>query len=225
MLDFKRPDRTMQIMTTLDSSSPQLVDQRLYAAIRRTDVCVADWTGWRPNVFFEIGVRLAVNEVDPVFMYCKAKPPGWNDETSLWPDELVGSHRLKEFFDPVTFDFSDTTELHAFIARISEARRQPGNQGTSVHDRGRGPPRRTGVKLSPGRTYRIVVETIDRRNEPGGKSIFDFLLREAEMLVGPAVSEEGGLPVLYSGALAEQVRRLAAEYLITLGIQRMAGID
>jgi hypothetical protein len=216
LLDFRRPDRTMQIVTTLDSSSPQLVDQRLYAAIRRTDVCVADWTGWRPNVFFEIGVRLAVNEIDPVFVYCKAKPPGWNDKTSRWPNEPVGSHKLTEFFDPVTFDFSDTTELHEFIARISEARREPGNQGTSVDGRGRDLPRRKGAKLSPGRTYKIVVETIDRRNEPGGKSIFDFLLREAEMLVGPAVSEEGGLPVLYGGALAEQVRRLAAEYLITL---------
>jgi hypothetical protein len=215
LLDFKRPDRTMQILTTLDSSSPQLVDQRLYAAIRRTDVCVADWTGWRPNVFFEMGTRLAVNEIDPVFIYCKAKPPGWKDETSRWPDEPVGSHRLKEFFDPVTFDFLDTTELHEFIARISEARRESGIEGT-VDDRGRDPPRRVGAKLSPGRTYKIVVETIDRRNEPGGKSIFDFLLREAEVLVGPAVSEEGGLPVLYSGALAEQVRRLAAEYLITL---------
>jgi len=213
---FKQPDRTMQIVTTLDSSSPQLVDQRLYAAIRRTDVCVADWTGWRPNVFFEIGVRLAVNEIDPVFIYCKARPPGWNDQTSGWPDEPVGSQRLKEFFDPVTFDFSDTAELHKFIARISEARREPANRGTSVEDRGRDPARREDAKLSPGRTYKIVVETIDRRNEPGGKSIFDFLLTEAEMLAGPAGPEEGGVPVLYSGLLAEQVRRLAAEYLITL---------
>jgi hypothetical protein len=215
-LDFERTGRAMQIVTTLDSSSPQLVDQRLYAAIRRTIVCVADWTGWRPNVFFEIGVRLAVNEIDPVFIYCTTKPPGWNDETSRWPDEPVGSQRLKEFFDPITFDFSDTTELHEFIARISEARREPGNQGTSVDDRGRDLPRRSDARLSPGRTYKIIVETIDRRNEPGGKSIFDFLLREAEMLGGPAVVEEGGLPVLYGGALAEQVRRLAAEYLITL---------
>jgi hypothetical protein len=36
------------------------------------------------------------------------------------------------------------------------------------------------------------------------------------MLAGPAGPEEGGLPVLYSGVLAERVRRLAAEYLITL---------
>jgi hypothetical protein len=214
--NFERPDHMMKIVTTLDSSSPQLVDQRLYAAIRRTDVCVADWTGWRPNVFFEIGVRLSVNEIDPVFIYCKAKPPGWDDETSRWPAEGIGSRTLMEFFNPVTFDFSDTGELREFIERIGEARRDPTRRGTSADDRGGVLSRRVGAKLSPGRTYKIVIETIDRRNEPGGRSIFDLLLIEAEMLAGPAVSEEGGLPVLYSDVLAQQVRRLAAEYLITL---------
>jgi hypothetical protein len=44
-----------------DIVSPQLVSQRLYSAMRRRDLCVVDWTTWSANVFYELGVRLAVN--------------------------------------------------------------------------------------------------------------------------------------------------------------------
>src|SRR5205823_10371386 len=75
-----------EVVTTLDSRSPQLVEQRLYAVIRRDRLCIADWTAARPNVFFETGVRLAVNEHDPLSILCTAKPGGWDDRRSVWPD-------------------------------------------------------------------------------------------------------------------------------------------
>jgi hypothetical protein len=92
--------RNTTIVTTLDSRSPQLVEQRLYADIRRTKVCVADWTGWRPNVFFEIGVRLAVNKVDPVFIVCTERPPGWDETSSKWPESVDPSRAALEVFSP-----------------------------------------------------------------------------------------------------------------------------
>lgn len=55
-----------RLMRTLDMKSPRLVSQSLYEAIRLTLMCVVDWTEWRPNVFFEMGVRLAAVDIDPV---------------------------------------------------------------------------------------------------------------------------------------------------------------
>jgi hypothetical protein len=55
-----------RIVRTLDMKSPRLVSQSLYEAIRLTQMCLVDWTEWRPNVFFELGVRLASVDIDPV---------------------------------------------------------------------------------------------------------------------------------------------------------------
>ena len=55
-----------RIVRTLDMKSPRLVSQSLYEAMRLTQMCIVDWTEWRPNVFFELGVRLAAIDIDPV---------------------------------------------------------------------------------------------------------------------------------------------------------------
>jgi len=54
----KRP----RVLRVLDLVSPRLVSPTIYEAIRRNVLCIADWTEWRPNVFFELGVRLAVTK-------------------------------------------------------------------------------------------------------------------------------------------------------------------
>jgi hypothetical protein len=54
------------IIRTLDIKSPRLVSQSLYEEMRLTQMCVVDWTDWRPTVFFELGVRLAGVDIDPV---------------------------------------------------------------------------------------------------------------------------------------------------------------
>ena len=53
-------------LRTLDLQSPRLVGQALYEQVRWSSWCVVDWTEWRPNVFFELGVRLACSERDPL---------------------------------------------------------------------------------------------------------------------------------------------------------------
>jgi hypothetical protein len=52
--------------TMLDISSPRLVGLALYESIRWTSCCIVDWTQWRANVFFELGVRLACSETGPI---------------------------------------------------------------------------------------------------------------------------------------------------------------
>lgn len=188
-----------KVVTTLDSSSPQLVGQRLYAAVRRAQICIADWTGWRPNVFFEIGVRMAVNPIDPVFILCRERPPGWEDtEKSRWPlapDPSIEA--LRAFFSPVEFTFSNYLRIRDEI----NERRPP----MEPNPRG---------MLSPGRTYRVICESIPRRLEPGGRSLAEMLLGEAARIAGPAVPEEGGFPLLYSDVLADQARSLSVEMLL-----------
>lgn len=48
---------------TLDLASPRLVGQALYEHVRWATYCIVDWSRWRPNVFFEFGVRLASTDV------------------------------------------------------------------------------------------------------------------------------------------------------------------
>jgi hypothetical protein len=52
----------------LDLRSPRLVGQALYEQIRWASRCIVDWSYWRANVFFELGVRLACSERDPLII-------------------------------------------------------------------------------------------------------------------------------------------------------------
>lgn len=50
----------------LDLVSPRLVGQALYEHIRWSTYCIVDWSYWRPNVFFELGIRLACSDISPI---------------------------------------------------------------------------------------------------------------------------------------------------------------
>ncbi len=190
-----------KILTTLDSNSPQLVNQRLYAAIRRTELCIADWTGWRPNVFFEIGVRLAVNKEDPIMILYKNRPSHWEEkEHSVWDNgEGPNTPLLKDFFQPIQFNHQDYTSFDERIENFRENRKN----------------RVAGAILSPGRTYRVVSQSIQRRQEPGGRLLSEFLKTEAEVIAGPSVAEEGDqIPVLFGDVLGTHFQQAAVEYLL-----------
>ena len=64
--DEERPPR---LLRTLDLDSPRVVSAQLYEAIRLTDFCLVDLTGARPNVMFELGVRLVANALHPVVVH------------------------------------------------------------------------------------------------------------------------------------------------------------
>jgi hypothetical protein len=197
-----------RIVTTLDSRSPQVVGQRLYAEIRKTQLCIADWTAWRPNVLFEFGVRLAVNPIDPILVLSDLAPDGW--EADEWPrsePDDKSRELLSSFFAPIPFEMATDPQSEAgepdnpvFIA-LEEFDPQRGR-------------RVQGAKLSPGRTYNVVCEAVDRAREPGGRPVERFLEAHAELLAGPAVPETGGLPILYSEALGQQAREASADYLL-----------
>lgn len=62
-------EREPRLLRTLDLDSPRVVSAQLYEAIRLTDFCLVDLTGTRPNVMFELGVRLVANALHPVVVY------------------------------------------------------------------------------------------------------------------------------------------------------------
>jgi hypothetical protein len=61
------------LVRLLDLETPRLVVQTLYELIRRVDMCVVDWTDLRPNVMFELGVRLAVNRLGAIHIVAAAE--------------------------------------------------------------------------------------------------------------------------------------------------------
>lgn len=96
--------RNLMPRRMMDLRSPRLVGQALYQDIRWARRCVVDWSEWRPNVFFEFGVRLACSDQDP---FC-----------IIERDELVGVRRpgarparqqrlLSQLFAPQVYDRAD----------------------------------------------------------------------------------------------------------------------
>lgn len=72
-VNINEPARTPVRM--LDIVSPRITGQALYEQIRWNPHCVVDWTQWRPNVFFEFGVRLACCPSDPVSLIYERDVP------------------------------------------------------------------------------------------------------------------------------------------------------
>jgi len=73
---------TAHVEALIDQTSPRLAGQRLYEAIRHRRICVVDLTLWRPNVLFELGVRLAVRESST---YCLLDPTQKVNKAGLRP--------------------------------------------------------------------------------------------------------------------------------------------
>ena len=64
------------LQRTLDLDSPRVVSAQLFEAMRLTDFCLVDLTSARPNVLFELGVRLAANRLHPVVIVDLDYPAG-----------------------------------------------------------------------------------------------------------------------------------------------------
>lgn len=100
---------SLRVESVIDQKSPRLAGQRLYEAIRHWRTCVVDLTWWRPNVMFELGVRLAVR---PFGTFCLIDPSAEGIAT------FEGSKAdLKGFLQPFHYDLSRPKLTKAFVAR------------------------------------------------------------------------------------------------------------
>ena len=100
------PDE-VPVESLIDQVSPRLAGQRLYEAIRHWKTCVVDLTWWRPNVMFELGVRLAATSADT---FCLIDPTAEGMET------LTSAHEvLKKFLGPFQYDLNTHSFAKAFV--------------------------------------------------------------------------------------------------------------
>jgi hypothetical protein len=102
----------MTPLRMLDLRSPRLVGQALYEQIRWSSRCLVDWTSWRPNVFFELGVRLACSEYDPLCIierscahYSEPSDPDGSLSDTKHQHEL-----LRNLLRPVEYDRASPRE-------------------------------------------------------------------------------------------------------------------
>jgi hypothetical protein len=182
--------RSGKWLRIVQSPSPQLASQKLYAAIRQTQMCVFDWTGWRANLFFELGVRLAVNQQMPLcFIYRRAS-------------EEVGAERstVLNLFAPFAYDEDNDAALVQLLVKHREAIESVSQVPAS------------GAKLAPPFTFGEVQRWADVRLE-APLAVDLALEREASALVGPDQVMYTELPLLYQGnaALRREAERAALD--------------
>lgn len=168
--------------------SPRVVGQRLYEAIRLSELCFVDWTQWRPNVFFELGVRVASNSVDPVCLLSK---------TSSNADEAHAETKrlLRERFHVGVYSPEEgASSIEAALDRFFEGR----------------------AKKSMGLTYTALAKWYDPTQEELTRDIATTLRREIELVAG--MSEENVDPLqLFAGpneGLAVRLRAASLERLV-----------
>ena len=87
-----------RIRRLLDNDASKLVVLSLYEAIRRYDFCLLDWSNLRPNVFFELGARMASSERGAVHIVAEAQP---------LESELHHIKAMKILFDPMVYPQAD----------------------------------------------------------------------------------------------------------------------
>lgn len=114
-------DTEPQLARLSDLPSTRLVTQTLYEAIRNTDMCVIDWSESKPNVMFELGVRLAVNALGAIHIAAEDKI-----DTSVVPRQIS---QLKALFRPIKYPIQrgSVSVYDAMIHRF-ETSRQNGRQ-------------------------------------------------------------------------------------------------
>jgi hypothetical protein len=214
-----------RIIRTLDVKSPRLVSQSLYEAMRLTQMCVVDWTEWRPTVFFELGVRLAAVNINPV---CIIE----TNHKQIIDDQAYTVDR-RERFDKVSsrlrsdqkvnnedgLDGYTSEDLERFVYVAYQCRRmlelfnpieyrarrledddlEVYKRMVSFHQQliqdDHQPAE--GKSMPPGFIYQIVSDHIDVKMEINALQVHDGLMREANTLSDPQIDSAGRSPLLY----------------------------
>ena len=197
----------------LDAPSPRLVGQALYEGIRWAKSCVVDWTGWRPNVFFELGVRLACADLGPICLI-DAADPGIAGAAAL-----PQMRRLLELLRPTAYLPTPSDER-----QLAAQRRKPLLDAFNLHDAiaAGTPPALPATALPHDATYRTCIDNFEWSQEGITTLPHEALRRSVQDPFGPDPHAEGRQPILfsvnpgYSAELGRSVRErwIAAWYYL-----------
>jgi hypothetical protein len=205
------PPTKPEIIRTLDMKTPRLVSSSLYEAIRLTNMCVIDWTEWRPNVFFELGVRVSSNDLDPICVI-EIKHKRFieylsgvlaDSEDMILPKgiEKEDVARLKcsayqclgllEWFNPIEYTvFDDETGLdetaYKNIVSVYEKQLQMRNESSQSL-----------AFIEKDSTYNIISQVIDWEVDSAATPVHVDLINAANLLSSPEIDSQGISPVLY----------------------------
>lgn len=168
----------------VESPSPERTGSKLYTAIRRTQLCIVDWTERRPNVFFEFGVRLAVSPKPPVCVIHREDP---------WARDFAEGKRVGGLFDlfrPLIYDVNGS-EDQQFEDSLRSRR-----QALELKDCASHWPL-NGATLSPDFVYQEVRAAIPIRAEDWSTFVWKELRGTANLILGSKPDQYPDLPVLF----------------------------
>ena len=186
-------DAQPRLARLLDLDTPRLVAQTLFESIRRTDMCLIDWSGLRPNVMFEAGVRLATNRLGAVHIIEEREGSG----PVLPADPPSHAQAMMGFFEPLryTCEAGADEPFERMIDRFEASLEQD----------------RAGLT---GFVYRAVGTTLDGDTSAQPAPIEDELVHGANLLFSDDQESTGISPILFHDVgkqLVERSRRAAQE--------------
>ena len=166
----------------LDITSPRLVGQALYEGIRWARTCVVDWTGWRANVFFELGVRLAAADIGPVCVIEKVAA-----------DAVARGEGLKQLA-------LLTTLIGPTSYRLDDDAAEGLKSALAVHDAivKQHPPAVPASQLPHDATFRACLDWFESSQEHITMDPHEFLRASIEAPFGKDVQAGGRSPLLFS---------------------------
>ena len=185
-------DAQPRLARLLDLDTPRLVAQTLFESIRRTDMCLIDWTALRPNVMYEAGVRLATNRLGAVHIIEEC------DGAAVLPEgSPAHAQAMMRFFEPLryTCEAGDDQAFEQMIDRF---------EATLAADR----------RGEVGLVYRAVGEALDSDTSAHPPAVDDELVQDANLLFSDDQESTGISPILFHDvgkSLIERSRRAAQE--------------
>jgi hypothetical protein len=183
----------------LDISSPRLVGLALYESIRWTQCCIIDWTGWRPNVFFELGVRLACSDIGTVSLIEEraetldernesgaADPNGKTEETGK-PPVLNQRHQLIKLLAPTKYKLNERA-TESFDKAFKRYEAIINNEDISIDD----------SAIPHNAIYKLIVNYYFWQQEPISRLPHEELSANVQAQVGKDPQMQGRPQVLFS---------------------------
>jgi hypothetical protein len=176
----------------LDLESPEILERRLYEAIRRCDACIVDLTLDRGNVYFELGVRLAVSHASTRVI--RAQPSYAEQIASL----------------PVPTSSGSSAKVDALLGTSTYVQR-------SLRDALRNP---NPGNVTGSFVFDTVRDAVTWEVELSGRGVEDTLRAIAVSTVGIDPIKDAMSPLLFSDnpGILKQARRLALESKIALAL-------
>jgi Caspase domain len=192
---------------TLDMGSPEVVSTNLFRAMRLNDLCICDLTEWRPNVLFELGLRLAANPLHPVCIIDSTAEPT-NDEKARGLSGLRQTGDLQRIFEFVHYEPRQREFYYGMVDLHVRMRDELTTRGERTW---------SSDTLPIGGIYRVAWQYANPAHEPNGVSVLGYLMEPARAL---QMKSRGSSPFIFpvahelsALALRSAIDRLVAAWL------------